>query len=136
MSQSIVLNICSPIINYANFIYSVPAILSGPMNTTLEYSDNLTASFTCTVFGGSGTDIVFLWYITNLYDGEPQNDFNSIVETLNADNSITSTVITSTLSVGSVANIFEVFCCVHYNGSNDVDCEEATMNIGKRDTSY
>ena len=106
------------------------------MNVTLEYSDNLTASFTCTAFGGSGTDIVFLWYITNLYDGGPQNDFNSIVEIFNADNSITSTATTSTLSVGTVANIFDILCCVHYNGSNAEHCEEAIMNIGKRDTQY
>ena len=102
------------------------------MNTTLEYSDSLIASFTCTAFGGNDSEIVFLWLMIDVFSDEPQNNFNSTVETLNADNSITSTATTSTLSVKSVANISEILCCVHYNGSNDEHCEAATLSIGMR----
>ena len=104
------------------------------MNTTLEYSDELIASFTCTAFGGNDSEIVFLWLTTDLYSDAPENNINSTVQTLNADNSITSTATTSSLSVGRVANTSEILCCVHYNGSNDENCEAATLSIGKRDT--
>ena len=99
------------------------------MNVTLEYSDELTATFTCTAFGGSGAEIVFLWYIVNPHLGMQQTGFNSTVETLNADNSITSVATTNTFSVEDTMNLF--LCCVHFNGCNDEHCETATVSIGK-----
>ena len=110
---------------------TVPAILSGPMNMTLEYSYILTASFTCTAFGGSEAEIAFLWDIVDLYSDV---DINSIVETLNSDNSTTSTVTTNILVENIV--IFKAVCCVAFNISIPFGdhCASAFIQIGKRST--
>ena len=106
------------------------------MDLTLEYRDDLTATFTCTAFGGSGVEIEFSWYIISRIFGTQQNGFNSTVETFNGDNSITSTATTDILPVWDIIweNFFEIICCVNFNVSDDEHCESANISIGKRCT--
>ena len=67
------------------------------MNMTLEYSDDdLTATFTCTAFGGDGAMLVFTWSAT---DSTAGLDIYSQSETLNPDYSTTSTITTNTLTL-------------------------------------
>ena len=105
-------------------LYTVPAILSGPMDLTLEYSDDLMATFYCTAFGGIGAEIEFSWSTTNSRTG-----FSSFVETLNADNSTTSTATTNILSLQDREGEYE--CAVYYNGSIYENVETAILSIGK-----
>ena len=100
------------------------------MDLTLEYRDGLTATFTCTAFGGSGAEIEFLWKTITPPFGTQQTGFNFTVETLNANGSITSIATTDILSVEDMANFF--LCCVRFNGNNAENCETATISIGKR----
>ena len=107
---------------------AVPAILSGPMDLYLKYSENLMATFTCTAFGGSGIEIEFSWSATKSSIG-----FSSLVETLNDDDSITSTVTTNVFSPEDSGG--EYRCAVNFNGSNTYESSEtATLGIGKRCT--
>jgi hypothetical protein len=108
-------------ISDSTFVTVVPAILSGPMNLTLEYSDDLMATFYCTAFGGIGAEIEFSWSTTNSRTG-----FSSFVETLNADNS-TSTATTNILSLQDREGEYE--CAVYYNGSVYENDETAILSI-------
>ena len=105
----------------------VPAIVSGPMDMTIEYSDDLTATFTCTAFGGNDTVLVFTWSQA----GSPAGlNMTSERETLNPDNSTTSTITTNTLSLADRGS--QYVCDVEYDGSSEGNDAEATLNIGKR----
>ena len=42
-------------------IVLVPVVLNGPEDVALEYTDNLTATFNCTAFGGNGSEIDIIW---------------------------------------------------------------------------
>ena len=98
---------------------------------TLEYSDDdLTATFTCTAFGGDGAMLVFIW-LTNSATG-----FNtsSLRETLNPDNSTTSTITTNTLTVDDSGSDYT--CDVMYQGGSGVSDATATLNIGKYIITY
>ena len=93
---------------------------------TLEYSDDdQTATFTCTAFGGDGAMLNITW-VTNSASG-----FNtsSQMETLNSDNSTTSTITTNTLTVDDSGS--EYTCDVMYQGGSDESDATATLNIGK-----
>ena len=92
---------------------------------TLEYSDNLTATFTCTAFGGVGAMLVFTW-LTNSPAGL---DMPSQRETLNPDNSTTSTITTNTLTLADRDS--EYTCSVVYDGSSLGNEVTATISIGK-----
>ena len=92
---------------------------------TLEYSDNLTATFTCTAFGGDGAMLVFDW-ATNSPAGF---DTSSQMETTNADNSTTSTITTNTLTEDDRDSMYT--CAVVYNGSSVENEETATISICK-----
>ena len=112
---------------YAHFhtFYTVPVILSGPMNVILEYSDNVMATFTCTAFGGSGSEIEFYW--STVYT---HTTFISIDETLNADNSTTSTATTTIISLQDREGLYR--CSVYYSGHFLVfNTEIAILSIGK-----
>ena len=104
---------------------TVPAILTGPMDMTLEYSDDLTATFTCTAFGGDGAMLVFTWST----DSTAGLDTSSQGETLNPDNSITSTITTNTLTPHDRDSIYT--CMVTYDGSSVENEETATISVGK-----
>ena len=104
----------------------VPAIVSGPMDMTIEYSDDLTATFTCTAFGGNDAVLVFTWSAA----GSPAGlNMTSERETLNPDNSATSTITTNTLSLADRGSQYT--CDVEYDGSSEGNDAEATLNIGK-----
>ena len=95
------------------------------MDVILEYSDDLTATFTCTGFGGDGAMLVFDW-VTNSPAGL---DISSQMETLNPDNSTTSTITTHPLTVDDSGS--EYTCDVMYQGGLEVSDAMATLNIGK-----
>ena len=115
------------LLNYCilHTLLTVPAILNGPKDLILEYSDNLMATFTCTAFGGSGAEVVFSWSTTNSLTG-----FNSFVEILNADDSITSRATTNVLSPEDSGADYK--CAVSFNGSLYENFETATLSIGKK----
>ena len=92
---------------------------------TLEYSDDLTATFTCTAFDGDGAMLVFTWSDTNSVAGL---DISSQSETLNPDNSTTSTITTNTLTLADRDS--EYTCTVIYDGSSFGNEETATIIIG------
>ena len=93
---------------------------------TLEYSDDLTATFTCTAFGGDGAMLVFTWSAT---DSPAGLNTSSQMETLNPDNSITSTITTNTLTLADRDS--EYTCTVVYDGNLLGNEETATISIGK-----
>ena len=91
---------------------------------TLEYSDDLTATFTCTAFGGDGAMLDFTWST----DSTAGLNTSSQSETLNPDNSVTSTITTNTLTLADRDS--EYTCTVIYDGSSFVNEETATIIIG------
>ena len=94
---------------------------------TLEYSDDdLTATFNCTTFGGDGAMLVFTWSATNSPAGL---DTSLQMETLNPDNSTTSTITTNTLTADDRSSMYT--CTVAYDGSSVENEETATLNICK-----
>ena len=97
------------------------------MNITQEYGEDLTATFTCTAFGGNDAEIVFVW--------NPQFVFFSTVESFNADGSITSTANTIIPFIHFMGNRTGLYsCCVYFYGSSiDQNCDTATITIGKID---
>lgn len=108
------------------FIIIVPAILVGPEDMVVEYSDVLTATFTCTAFGGDGAQLVFTW--THM-GGTGLND-TSKVEVENSDNSTTSTITTFSLSLSDRGNSYT--CDVAYaSDPSEEDEASATLNIGE-----
>ena len=88
---------------------------------TLEYSDTLTATFTCTAFGGDGAMLEFEWPILGSAVVESQT------ETVNADNSTTSSVTTEPLDLDDRGSV--ITCDVRYSGGTEVDAT-ATLYIG------
>ena len=99
---------------------------------TLEYSDDdLTAIFICTAFGGDGAMLVFTWSATYSTAGL---DISSQSETLNPDNSITSTISTNTLTVDDSGSTYT--CDVRYQSGSEVSDATATLNIGKYIITY
>ena len=96
------------------------------MDMTLEYSDNdFTASFTCTALGGDDAMLVFTW-LTNSASG--LNLFSQS-ETINPDNSTTSTITTNTLTMDDSGK--EYTCDVIYQGGSEVSDAKATLIIGE-----
>ena len=94
---------------------------------TLEYSDDdLTATFTCTAFGGDGAMLDFTWSDT---DSPAGLDISSQSQILNPDNSVTSTITTNTLTVGDSGS--EYSCDVMYQGGSEESEAMATLNIGE-----
>ena len=98
---------------------------------TLEYSDTLTATFTCTGFGGDGAMLDFTWSPTDSPSGL---NLASEAENVNADNSTTSTITTNTLGLGDRGS--RVTCDVMYEGETDNSEDFGTLNIGKRINQY
>ena len=95
---------------------------------TLEYrDDDLTATFTCTAFGGDGAVLDFTWSAADSVAGL---DISSERETLNPDNSTTSTITTNTLTVDDSGS--EYTCDVMYQGGSEVSEAMATLYIGKK----
>ena len=96
-------------------------------DVTVEYSDDVTATFNCTAYGGVNEDLVFTWIAQN--DATDFND-STQVETMNADNCTTSTITTQPLSLTDRREVY--ICDVAYAGFPDRDGESfATLNIGK-----
>ena len=93
---------------------------------TLEYSDELTATFTCTAFGGDGVALVFTWSDTN---SAAELNASSQSETLNSNNSVTSTITTNTLTLDDRDS--EYTCTVVYEVSLPKNEETAAITIGK-----
>ena len=104
---------------------SVPAILSGPVDTTLEYSDDLTATFSCTAFGGNNSVLVLSW--THSAGANLNADTENT--TVSPDDSYTSTITTDTLTLDDRGS--EYTCEVEYDGSASVNEATATLSIGK-----
>ena len=93
---------------------------------TLEYSDDLTATFTCTAFGGDDAVLVFTWSDTN---STAALNASSQSETLNSNNSVTSTITTNTLTLADRDS--EYTCTVVYEGTLPKNEEKANITIGK-----
>ena len=93
---------------------------------TLEYSDTLTATFTCTAFGGDGAVLDFSWSPTDSPSGL---NVPSEAENVNADNSTTSSITTNPLGLGDRGS--RVTCDVMYEGETDISEDFGTLNIGK-----
>ena len=97
---------------------------------TLEYSDTLTATFTCTAFGGDGAVLDFTWSSP----GSPSGlNFPSEAENVNADNSTTSSITTNTLGLSDRGGSFS--CDVMYSGGQTNEASGA-LNIGERTNHY
>ena len=92
---------------------------------TLEYSDDLTATFSCTTFGGNNSVLVLSW--THSAGASLNADTEST--TVNSDNSYTSTITTDTLTLGARGS--EYICEVEYDGSSEENEATATLSIGK-----
>ena len=106
-------------------ISTVPAILRGPVDMTLEYRDGLTATFTCTAFGGDDAALKFDWLALDSVAGL---NIDSENETTNA-NGTTSTITTNVLSLSDRGS--EYSCQVEYVESAPGPPETAVLNIGK-----
>ena len=92
---------------------------------TLEYSDDdLTVTFNCTAFGGDGAMLDFIWSAT---DSPAGLDISSQMETLNQDNSTTSTITTNTLTVDDSGS--EYTCDVMYQGGSEESEAMTTLSI-------
>ena len=106
-------------------IHAVPAILSGPMDVTVEYSDTPTAAGALQISGGNGTMLDFHWSTTNGSGLNPasQSDMD------NPDGSVTSTISTNTLGLNDRNS--EYTCDVSYSGSSEENENFANLTIGK-----
>ena len=99
-----------------------------PEDVTIVYSDVLTATFSCTAFGGDDAELTITWITPSDITGF--ND-SSRVDTRNADNSTTSSITTLPLSLSDRGEMYT--CDVVYAGApTDQDDEaSATLNIGE-----
>ena len=90
----------------------------------LEYRDDLTATFTCTAFGGDDAELVFTWTPPSEFATSSQNQI------LNTDNTTSSAITTLPLSL--MLDRGKSFTCdVAYDGTTNEDEATATINIGK-----
>ena len=98
----------------------------GPEDMILEYTDVLTATFTCTAFGGNDAPLEIDW----LAEATGVN-INSRTDVINADNSSTSSITTLPLSLSDRGSVYS--CDVTYEGApSDPDTEaSATVDIGE-----
>ena len=97
--------------------------MMGPVDMTLEYSDTLTATFTCTAFGGDGAQLEFHWAPATAFVSDSQ------MEEMNTDNSTTSTITTNPLTLSDRGDTYT--CRVEYEGSSFDSESEAVVNIGE-----
>ena len=110
---------------YGCIFHIVPTILMGPEDTILEYRVMLTATFTCTAFGGDNAELIFTWTTLDA----TEFDTNSRVEVDNADGSTTSTITTLPLSLSDRGKSYT--CDVAYESDTSQEDEaSATLNIG------
>ena len=94
---------------------------------TLEYRDVLTASLTCTAFGGDSAQLIFTWISPS---GVTGYNTSSNIEIQNSDNSTTSRITTLPLSLSDRGS--EYTCDVAYASVPFEDNEaSAALNIGK-----
>ena len=94
---------------------------------TLEYGDVLTASFTCTAFGGDSAQLIFTWIYRSGITGY---NASSNIEIQNSDNSTTSRITTLPLSLSDRGGQYT--CDVAYASDPAEEVEaSATFNIGK-----
>ena len=107
---------------------TVPAILNGPEDVVLEYSDNLTATFSCTAFGGNESEINIAWAT------EIPDELQPPQEAVNPDGSITSIVTTNILNLSNRGS--EYTCSVSYSGDSEVNEDFATLSLGMSFTMY
>ncbi|CAI8010587.1 Neural cell adhesion molecule L1 [Geodia barretti] len=102
-----------------------PAILMGPEDMILEYSDVLTATFTCTAFGGDNAPLTIDWLAPSDVTGL---NISSKTEDINADNSTTSSITTLPLSLSDRGSMYT--CDVTYEGAPSDDTEaSASVDI-------
>ena len=94
----------------------------GPEDMILEYSDVLTATFTCTAFGGDDAPLEIDWL-------SQATGFNisSRIDGINADNSTTSSITTLPLSLSDVGSMYT--CDVTYEGAPSGDDNEASASV-------
>ena len=97
---------------------------------TLEYRDELTASFTCTAFGGDSAQLIFTWISPS---GVTGFNVNSNTEIQNSDNSTTSRITTFPLTLSDRGSQYT--CEIAYASDPTEENEvSATFNIGKNYT--
>ena len=103
----------------------------GPTATPIQYSDDLTATLTCTAFGGDGVELMFSWFSPN--NAVPFNA-DSQVEIVNEDYNTTSIITTNPLLLDHRG---EMYACAVAYASNPSEENEvlATLNIGEIMTS-
>ena len=105
----------------------VPAILMGPEDMILEYNDVLTATFTCTAFGGNDTPLEIDWLAEAEVTGF---NVSSRTDDINADNSTTSSITTLPLSLSDRGATYT--CDVAYASPPKVVTDAlATVDIGE-----
>ena len=109
-----------------NVISTVPAIQQGPVDMILEYSDDLTATFACTAFGGDDSTLQFDW--DESYSNAGLNHDTELTIS-NTNNSVTSTITTNTLTLHDRGS--EYVCEVEYQSGAFANMNTATLNIGK-----
>lgn len=90
---------------------------------TLRYSDELTATFVCTAFGGENTQLVFTWNPSTKFDQAP------LQPTENADKSTTSTITTLPLSLRDREGVCT--CQVRFMNTLAFAEASATLSIGE-----
>ena len=99
----------------------------GPQDVFLEYSDVLTATFTCTAFGGDDAPLTFEWLAPS---GVTGFNISSRIDGINADNSTTSSITTFPLSLSDRGSMYT--CDVTYESAPGDDAEaSATVDISE-----
>ena len=93
----------------------------------LEYSDVLTATFTCTAFGGDDAPLAIDWLARIGHTGF---NISSRTDDINADNSTTSSITTLPLSLSDRGSMYT--CDVTYESAPGDDAEvSATVDISE-----
>ena len=99
-----------------------------PEDMILEYSDVLTATFTCTAFGGDDAPLTIDWQPQGA--GATRFNISSRTDVINADNSTTSSITTLPLSLSDRGETY--ICDVTYESAPSDDNEApATVDIGE-----
>ena len=99
----------------------------GPEDMILEYSHVLTATFTCTAFGGDDAPLTIDWVARS---GVTGFNISSGIDGINADNSTTGSITTLPLSLSDRGSMYT--CDVTYESAPGDDTEaSASVDISE-----
>ena len=126
MSQLVSVHVSCSSLFYLQY-YSVPAIVLGPLNQTVDPTDHpYNATFTCTAYGGDGLLLQFAWSdsVSTGLNTSTQN------EIINGNGSITSSISTNNLSLEDDGSQYT--CTVSYSDQENAEhSATGTLTIGE-----